>query len=82
MKSYPFTGFVIEEAALAWPEVLGHAMLHNPVIAFGEPAAEQNFAMHRLLGDIHDQLVAGLDIPSLQDLNANQDMATEGAHAL
>ena len=36
-----FTESVVEEAALAWLESLGYAILHGPEIAPGEPLAEQ-----------------------------------------
>ena len=32
---------IVEESALAWLESLGHAVLHGPVIAAGESAAER-----------------------------------------
>ncbi|HEV2008682.1 MAG TPA: hypothetical protein VGQ88_08160 [Burkholderiales bacterium] len=38
-----FTEFIVEDAALAWLEALGYAVLHGPDIAFGEPAAEHHF---------------------------------------
>ena len=31
------TESIVEEAALAWLEALGYAMLHGPEIAAGEP---------------------------------------------
>ena len=34
----PFTESVVEDAALAWLEGLGYAVLHGPEIAAGEPA--------------------------------------------
>ncbi|TAK36963.1 MAG: type I restriction endonuclease subunit R [Chloroflexota bacterium] len=37
-----FTEIVIEEAALAWLEGLGYAVLHGPAIAVDEPGAERN----------------------------------------
>ncbi len=36
-----FTESVVEDAALAWLEGLGYAVLHGPDIAVGEPAAER-----------------------------------------
>ena len=36
-----FTEFIVEDAALAWLEGLGYAVLHGPDIAIGEPAAER-----------------------------------------
>ncbi len=35
------TESVVEEAALAWLEALGYAVLHGPDIAAGEPDAER-----------------------------------------
>ena len=37
-----FTESVVEEAALAWLEALGYAILHGPEIAAGMPDAERN----------------------------------------
>lgn len=37
-----FTEFVVEDAALAWLEDLGYAVLHGPAIAAGEPGAERS----------------------------------------
>jgi type I restriction enzyme R subunit len=37
-----FTESVVEEAALAWLEALGYAVLHGPDIAVGEPGAERS----------------------------------------
>jgi type I restriction enzyme R subunit len=36
-----FTESIVEDAALAWLEALGYAVLHGPDIAAGEPAAER-----------------------------------------
>jgi type I restriction enzyme R subunit len=36
-----FTESVVEDAALAWLEALGYAVLHGPDIAAGEPGAER-----------------------------------------
>lgn len=36
-----FAESVVEEAALAWLEALGYAVLHGPGIAVGEPGAER-----------------------------------------
>jgi len=36
-----FAESVVEDAALAWLEALGYAVLHGPDIAVGEPAAER-----------------------------------------
>jgi type I restriction enzyme R subunit len=35
-----FTESVVEDAALAWLQALGYAVLHGPDIAAGEPGAE------------------------------------------
>lgn len=37
-----FTESIVEDAALAWLEALGYAVLHGPDIAAGEPAAERS----------------------------------------
>lgn len=42
-----FTESVVEDAALAWLEALGYAVLHGPVIAAGEPAAERSDPNYR-----------------------------------
>jgi len=39
-----FTESVVEEAALAWRESLGYAVLHGPAIAAGEPDAKRFIA--------------------------------------
>jgi len=36
-----FTESDVEDAALAWLEALGYAVLHGPDIAVGEPGAER-----------------------------------------
>ena len=41
MNQRTFTESVVEDAALAWLEALGYAVLHGPDIAAGEPAAER-----------------------------------------
>ena len=41
------TESVVEEAALAWLEALGYAVLHGPAVAAGEPAAERSDANYR-----------------------------------
>ena len=38
----PFSESVVEDAALAWLEELGYAVLHGPEIAAGEPGAERS----------------------------------------
>jgi type I restriction enzyme R subunit len=42
MSTGDFTESVVEEAALAWLEGLGYAILSGPVIAAGEPASERS----------------------------------------
>jgi type I restriction enzyme R subunit len=42
-----FTESVVEDAALAWLEGLGYAVLHGPDIAAGEPDAERVDAGYR-----------------------------------
>jgi type I restriction enzyme R subunit len=42
-----FTESTVEEAALAWLEALGYAVLHGPDIAAGEPAAERSDPNYR-----------------------------------
>ncbi len=42
-----FTESVVEDAALAWLEGLGYAVLHGPEIAAGEPAAERSDPNYR-----------------------------------
>ncbi len=42
-----FTESVVEDAALAWLEALGYAVLHGPDIAVGEPAAERTDLNYR-----------------------------------
>jgi type I restriction enzyme R subunit len=43
----PFTESVVEDAALAWLEVLGYQVLHGPDIAAGEPGAERSDPNYR-----------------------------------
>lgn len=43
----PFTGSVVEEAALAWLQSLGYSVLHGPEIAAGMPAAERSDPTYR-----------------------------------
>jgi len=38
---FAFSESVVEEAALAWLESLGYAILHGPDVAPGEPFAER-----------------------------------------
>jgi len=42
-----FTESVVEDAALAWLESLGYAVLHGPAIAAGEPRAERSDPNYR-----------------------------------
>ncbi len=42
-----FTESVVEEAALAWLQGLGYAVLHGPDIAVGMPAAERSDPTYR-----------------------------------
>jgi type I restriction enzyme R subunit len=42
-----FTESVVEDAALAWLEALGYAVLHGPDIAAGATAAEQSDPNYR-----------------------------------
>jgi len=42
-----FTESVVEDAALAWLEALGYAVLHGPAIAAGESAAERTDPNYR-----------------------------------
>ncbi len=41
MMAQRFAESVVEDAALAWLEALGYAVLHGPDIAAGEPSAER-----------------------------------------
>jgi hypothetical protein len=55
-----FTESVVEEAALAWLEALGYAVLHGPAIAAGTPATERGDPNYRdvVLGRrLHQALV-------------------------
>ena len=47
MSSRVFTESIVEEAALAWIEGLGYAVLHGSEIAAGEPAAERSDLNYR-----------------------------------
>jgi type I restriction enzyme R subunit len=58
--SSAFTESVVEEAALAWLEALGYAVLHGPEIAAGEPGAERSDPNYRdvlLQGRLRQALV-------------------------
>ena len=45
--SHGFTESIVEDAALAWLEALGYAVLHGPAIAAGEPGAERSDPAYR-----------------------------------
>ena len=45
--SATLTESVVEEAALAWLEGLGYAVLHGPEIAIGEPSSERSDPNYR-----------------------------------
>lgn len=47
MASSSFTESVVEDAALGWLESPGYAVLHSPVVAAGEPAAERSDPNYR-----------------------------------
>ncbi len=67
MSRSSFTESVVEEAALAWLESLGYAVLHGPDIAAGMPAAERSGSDYRdvVLGDRLRQALVRLspDLP-------------------
>ena len=42
-----FTESIVEDAALAWLEGLGYAVVHGPEIAIGEPSAERSDPNYR-----------------------------------
>lgn len=54
----PFTESVVEDAALAWLESLGYAVLHGPDIAAGVPGAECSdpLVCGKTLTDVHNRL--------------------------
>ena len=58
-----FTESVVENAALAWLEGLGYAVLHGPEIAAGEPGAERSDPNYR------DMLLEGRLRQALAELN-------------
>ena len=61
MPSSTFTESVVEEAALAWLEALGYAVLHGPDIAAGMPGAERSDPNYRdvvLVRRVRDALAA------------------------
>src|SRR5688500_10065552 len=47
MTSRSFTESVVEDAALAWLQGLGYAVLHGPDVAAGEPGAERSDPSYR-----------------------------------
>jgi type I restriction enzyme, R subunit len=47
MTAQRFAESVVEDAALAWLEGLGYAVLHGPEIAAGMPAAERSDSSYR-----------------------------------
>ena len=61
----PFSESVVEDAALAWLEALGYAVLHGPDIAIGETAAERNDPNYR------DVILEGRLRQALVRLNPN-----------
>jgi type I restriction enzyme R subunit len=60
-----FTESVVEDAALAWLEGLGYAVLHGPDIAAGEPGAERGDPNY------HDVVLEGRLRQALVRLNAD-----------
>lgn len=42
-----FIESIVEDAALAWLDALGYAVLHGPDIAAGEPGAERSDPNYR-----------------------------------
>ncbi len=42
-----FTESIVEDAARAWLDVLGYAVLHGPDVAAGEPGAERSDPNYR-----------------------------------
>ena len=58
MTELGVTESVIEQAALAWLESLGYAVLHGPDIAVGESGAERSdpLACGETLTDVHNRL--------------------------
>ena len=58
------TESIVEDAALAWLDALGYAVLHGPDIAAGEPGAERSDPNYR------DVLLAGRLRHALRRLNA------------
>jgi len=64
MSSPNFTETVVEDAALAWLEGLGYAVLHGPDIAAGEPAYE------RIDPNFRDVILEGRLRQALAQLNS------------
>ena len=53
--NFAFTESIVEDAALAWLEALGYAVLHGPDVVAGMPGAEwQDY------GQLHDTLLPKL----------------------
>ena len=66
--SQSFTESIVEDAALAWFDELGYAVVHGPEIAIGEPAAERSDPNYRdvmLEGRLRQALVRfNSDLPA------------------
>jgi hypothetical protein len=71
--SAAFTESIVEDAALAWLEGLGYAVLHGPDIAAGEPKAERtdpggrDVVLERRLRQALARLNPGLPPEALDD---------------
>jgi type I restriction enzyme R subunit len=69
-----FTESVVEDAALAWLEALGYAVLHGPDVAAGQPGAERSDPSYRdvvsdeFLADIRGMPQRNLAVELLQKL--------------
>jgi len=64
-----FTESIVEEAALAWLQVLGYAVLHGPDIAAGMLGAERSESNCR------DVVLEGRLCQALEPLNHNLPLA-------
>ena len=64
-----FTESVVEEAALAWLEALGYAVLHGPDIAAGMLGAERSESNY------HDVVLEGRQCQALVHLNPDLPLA-------
>src|SRR6266702_4487063 len=74
-----FTESIVEEAALAWLEALGYAVLHGPDIAVGMPGAEYR----RADGSIGGSQAQVIDFDGHDNndwLAVNQFTVAEGQH--